>query len=476
MEPNLEAVFIYGPQVVKFTSPAPPPPLSKSEKKLKLKLEKEQLKKEQELQQIRDELNRELTNKQLSFARGWKDWERWCRDITHDHLITDVQVTTKALNRLIDKSDQAIETIKNHREIADEQYVRNFHQHCSLIDYIMNIYDLFLTSTHEMYDSSRNKLICDFYNENVFREEIFYERKTFYENVMHATNEETKMKIHDFEENLINRKVEIESASIEKRDDFVENAMKNQLIACGEIKKIVNFFNYKLWPKERMEEFQNKLQKTSQTDEDFRIIQSKAVKYENIIVKLKAKLNTITYHQLSVITNFKSEFNFMSKLHHRIEVKTKKEELMDKESIGILVTIADKVKKNLQVSFERGKLIQAASKVCKKYERMNDQIINDEIINDEDHIEDLMDNFRKKTANVEQQVIELRNLKQHLTERNTIMQKNLKEFDHNQKVQRNIWMLQISNAPLIGSASQISHHIPQIKNARKRIKKYVLNV
>ena len=203
-------------------------------------------------------------------------------------------------------------------------------------------------------------------------------------------------------------------------------------------------------------------------------------------MKLKAKLSTIMYHQLSSITNFKSEFHFMIKLHQKIEDKTKKEEFMDKERIGSLVTIADKVKKNLQVSIERGKLIQAASKVCKKYKRINDEFINekvtnDGISNDDDNIDlkdDFMNKFRKKLAKVELHVIGLRKLKQHLTEQNLKLQKKLEEFDHNQKVQRNIGMLRISNAPLVGSASQISHHIPQIQNSIKARKRScnVLNV
>ncbi|CAO1314890.1 unnamed protein product [Diamesa tonsa] len=365
MEQNFEEVSIYVPAAVKFTDPT----LTKREKKFKLKLEKEKQKIEHEKQLTRDELNRELKNKTLSFARGSKDWERWCEQITHHRLKTDVQVTAKALNRLIDKSDLAIETMKMHRETADEQYVRNFNQHCDIIDYIMRIYDLFLKSTHEMYDSSRDKLICDFYNESVFREKILHDRKTFYEN--------------------------------------------------------------------------------------------------ELIVKLEAKLNTTTYNHLSVLTNFKSEFNFMNKLHRTAEAKTKKEELMDKNSIGTLVTIADKIKKNLHVSIERGKFIQAASKVCKKYERISDGLIIDERIYDEDNNDDLMNKFHMKVAKVEHHNIGLRKLKQHLSEQNEILQQKLKEFDHNQKVQRNIWMLQISNAPLVGSASQISHHIPQIQNRIK---------
>ena len=131
-----------------------------------------------------------------------------------------------------------------------------------------------------MYDSSRDKLICDFYNESVFREKILHDRKTFYENVMHGTNDVTKLKINVIEEKLIERKVEIESASIERRDDEVENARKIQAIACVEMKKIVNFFNDKLWPKERMDEFQSKLQKNKETDEDFRVIERQAAQYE----------------------------------------------------------------------------------------------------------------------------------------------------------------------------------------------------
>lgn len=152
--------------------------------------------------------------------------------------------------------------------------------HFTKLLFYSGIYDLFLKSSHEMYDSSRDKIICDFYNESVFREKILHDRKTFYENVMHATNNVTKHKIHDINEKLIERQVEIESASIERRDDFVENAMKNQAIACVEMKNIVKFFNNKLWPKERMDEFQSKLQKTNETDEEFRVIESQAVEYE----------------------------------------------------------------------------------------------------------------------------------------------------------------------------------------------------
>ena len=134
MEQNFEEVSIYVQPAVKFTDPT----LTKREKKLKLKQEKEKQKIEQEKQLIRDELHRELKNTSLSFARGSQDWERWCEQITHHRLKTDVQITTQALNRLIDKSDLAIETMKMHRQIADEQYARNFHQHYDLIDYIMS--------------------------------------------------------------------------------------------------------------------------------------------------------------------------------------------------------------------------------------------------------------------------------------------------------------------------------------------------
>ena len=128
--------------------------------------------------------------------------------------------------------------------------------------------------------------------------------------------------------------------------------------------------------------------------------------FQELIVNLKAKLNTMIYNQFSVFANFKSEINFMNKLHHTAEAKTKKEELMDKDNIVALVTIADKVKKNLRISIKRGKLIQAASKVCKKYERISDELMYDERVYDEDN-NDLMNKFRMKLAKVEEQNIGL---------------------------------------------------------------------
>lgn len=110
----------------------------KQSKQQELKRQKELEKIVQEQKQIRDQLTRELKYNELSLGRGFKDWQKWCEDVTCKSIRNDLQVVAQSLNKLIDKSNHAVDTIKIHREHADEQYLRNFHQHSELVDYIMS--------------------------------------------------------------------------------------------------------------------------------------------------------------------------------------------------------------------------------------------------------------------------------------------------------------------------------------------------
>lgn len=94
----------------------------------------------QEQKRIRDQLTREIKYSELSHRRGIKDWEQWCEDATFINLQSDLKAVAQSLNRVMDKSDHAVDVIKMHREHAEEQYLRNFYQHTELIDYILGKY------------------------------------------------------------------------------------------------------------------------------------------------------------------------------------------------------------------------------------------------------------------------------------------------------------------------------------------------
>jgi Sperm tail len=107
--------------------------MDKKELKKHLKAQK---KLEKSQQQFRDYLTRENNFNKTSIDRGWDDWEKWWREVNVDGLKEDLRAAAQSLNRLMDKSDHVVETIKIHREHADEQYFRNFAKNCEMIDYV----------------------------------------------------------------------------------------------------------------------------------------------------------------------------------------------------------------------------------------------------------------------------------------------------------------------------------------------------
>lgn len=106
------------------------------DKKEEKKLLKEREKREKTQQQFRDFLTREKSFNKISHDRGWEDWENWWRQVRVDELRDELKVVAQSANRLMDKSDHAVETLRNHREHADEQYLRNFVKHSECIDHI----------------------------------------------------------------------------------------------------------------------------------------------------------------------------------------------------------------------------------------------------------------------------------------------------------------------------------------------------
>lgn len=105
----------------------------KKEEKKRERLEKRKLK----AQQLnRDFLKREENRNNICLKRTKNEIEKWIESIALKDLKNDVFIVTQSLNRSIDKSQFAVETIETHRRHADEQYERNFRNHLQLIGHI----------------------------------------------------------------------------------------------------------------------------------------------------------------------------------------------------------------------------------------------------------------------------------------------------------------------------------------------------
>lgn len=110
-------------------------PVKKSKEEKRREKELKEISKAQ--QQKRDYLTREEDFNKASHDRGWKDWETWCEEMTVIELRDELKVVKQSVNHMMDKSDHAVATLREHRVHAAEQYSRNFQSHAELIDYVM---------------------------------------------------------------------------------------------------------------------------------------------------------------------------------------------------------------------------------------------------------------------------------------------------------------------------------------------------
>lgn len=123
---------------VRFTHKPSEKP-SSHDKKEEKKREKELKHIAKKLSRTRDYLLREEKFNQTSIQRAWKEWEQWCEAIKVDELKEDLIVWSQSVNELLDRTQNAMETIKNHRAHAEDQYMRSFRNHSELINYLMGM-------------------------------------------------------------------------------------------------------------------------------------------------------------------------------------------------------------------------------------------------------------------------------------------------------------------------------------------------
>lgn len=472
--------------------------------KFSIQSKKDEKKREKELKKIAEGINRtrnfltrEENFSEKSIRRGWCEWEKWCQEIKIHEFKDELIVWSQSVNELLDRTQNATETIQAHFSHAEEQYMRNLQNHSMLIDYMMgkylavklsnlndgecqfvaDLFKIFKNSIDKEYETERKHLISVFCCEAYDREMIHYQRQVYYENFEHATVSLTKCRMGKNSEAFSSRKVEIESASVVRREDLYDLSNTCELIACSNIRKLVNLFNNQLWPKSRFDEYKTTLEKSLKVDTTIDDLTSRIGCNVKIISRLDKELKNVSHEHILKKTELKTEQNFLIKIMKQAEQKVQREDAMDQAKIVQLVCLGDKIKSNLKKNLKQGKTIQAAIKICSKYEKLSDKLESFEIASSGSSP---VDAFHKKLSQVEAQCLMLRSLKSSLVAQHEKLKAEVKEKSLESAVRHNFTMLELDSSPAVGQIYQESHQIPQIKasiNLQKRYKlcKYCRN-
>lgn len=324
-----------------------------------------------------------------------------------------------------------------------------------------------------MYEDERDRLVESFYDASVNQERILHERRIYYENLANASVSLMKSRLNSINENLINRKVEIESWSVEHRDRFMDEKIRLEENACLEIKSILKLFTQKLWPKERLEEYQKMMGKENRVNDEIEKICKNIKNNNKLIKKICEEIDIFERKILKKRVELKSEQKFMHKILKMIEMKLKEEEKIDKEKMRNLVIIGDSSKQKVFKFLEQARRIESKIKICGKYEKLSDifryKSSEDELSCVDD---DITSQFFLKLSQVESDCVHLRNCKNQLIADQQNMRQLIDQYEHQCGLEFNYRLLKLNNSPSIGSINQVSHHMPQIKDKMKKMKIY----
>lgn len=321
-----------------------------------------------------------------------------------------------------------------------------------------------------MYESDRKELIAYFYEEGLARQALLQQRKLGYENFAHALVSLTKSRIQNSLELFIERNVETEAASIVRRGEFPTQAKKRVSIACWEIRNLVNLFNNQMWPKNRVDEYQNTLKKSVEVDKVIEDLDHKIDSFVKVAAKQDELLQNVDREHMIKTAELKSEQQFMTKMMKQVEEKIRSDKSNDQEKLVQLVVVYEKIKNGLKKNLHKGKALESAMKICIKFEKLSEKLASSVDYGNLSPV----DAFHKKLSRVEAQCVMLRDYKTKTIALNANLKNELKEKTIEFQVNQNLQMLRLGSTQSVGEICQISHQISQIKTPLTWSKRYKL--
>lgn len=473
--------------------------LSKSDlrklKRVAKKRAKQEKKKLKAQQQKLDFLIREENRNKICLVHTKNEIEKWIESVAVEDLQNDVFYLAQSLNRSIDKSRFAIETIQNHRRHADEQYNRNFRAYWELIDHIggepkflifilhrflkllqsfSEIFKVFHNSSHRMYEIERESLMKDFFAENVFRESIHYERKFYYENYAHAASTLAKNRINEMKLNFEENKIDIQAENTIQNEILQSKHNRRMTIACRHAKKLIEHFKYERSLETEFEDYNEALTK-------YEVVESDIRKQTIAIEQAKLKIQKLTDEQQNhefvnsiKITKLKSEKNFLQKLHHELNERIKIDNDQDQKKIERLVMLGRKAQKSIDCKQQQLDKILSLINMVKKYERSYDC---DDEFDGTDSVDQIFPNEKlmRKIGKVQATNVIMRKEKIFLSRRNKEIAMQIINLNKLDKVQATSALQpELTTCPTNSTPVQHVNLIPQIASKLNHRKSWTI--
>lgn len=228
---------------------------------------------------------------------------------------------------------------------------------------------------HRLYETNRERLIADFFDESMNRETTLHHNKIYYENNAHVVSSLTQSRLKNRKENGLNRCADIAAWSFEVKENFAAKKSKFDEKICEEIFKIFNNF-VAFWPKSRLSNYD----KTQTFDnainlEIFDNVE-KIRKSTDELMSLQMKYEEETWDSSWEIFCRKSKIESLNQTLDYLKHKLKTEAFIDSSKIRNLVVIAEKKKKSLKSLLTLGIRLQKMTEICGKYEKFVDFVKN----------------------------------------------------------------------------------------------------
>lgn len=317
----------------------------------------------------------------------------------------------------------------------------------------------------QSFEVEKEKLVEDFFKENLRREGIKKNDQQYFENYAHASISLTKNKIAECQSKFEEDKIDIYAENVIANEELSEKLSRRRQMAYLSAKKMSDFFKYDLDIDEKFENY-DKVLKKHEIEEKTIANQKIGIDESKVKIRnLNDKIRDMEYFSLLKLVELKSERNYLQKLFQQFDKGLQSDAADDQKKIEFLVSCGAKVKKKFDEKYEKLLKIIGLMNVVEKHKKITDfPIDNNERSDKISQYDFLVD----KIVAVKAQNIVLKNERKFLIENIHKMKSEMKTKEHDMKVQQNIAILQLNHTHNFSATVQHSNLIPQIRECMKK--------
>lgn len=195
------------------------------------------------------------------------------------------------------------------------------------------------------FDNIRKSMLKKFYEDCAEHEKNFHEANNNVENLLCALDETLESRLKATDERLLHNHDEIYASSVEKRLIMKSKAFEEQSRLLGLMNKVIDRFEYQIWPNSKYQEYIKKLNVFNIDQRDFKAFDEEYERKEATVARLLQAFNDLEDVEMMEVASLKNELKCLNDIKIDVERNLRNGEKLDSKNMKNLSFISFQVSK-----------------------------------------------------------------------------------------------------------------------------------